>query len=164
MEKEIGKVCIYARVSTLDQNVLQQSKFIRKWCKSKDYDVVFAVLDKESATIPLISRKKFKSCLNKALRLKLPVVVLDLNRLTRNWDDVTFIEKHFRDNWNYSCLIATNFPVDLNSPIGRLMFRNLMSFNCYMPEDMKVKQRIGIDRAKREGKYSGRKKGSKNKK
>jgi len=33
-----------------------------------------------------------------------------------------------------------------------------------MPEDMKEKQKIGIDRAKKEGKYKGRKKGAINKK
>jgi len=43
------------------------------------------------------------------------------------------------------------------------MFRVKMAVSCYMPEDMREKQRIGIARAKAEGKYKGRQKGAKNK-
>ena len=44
------------------------------------------------------------------------------------------------------------------------MFRVRMAVCCLMPEDMKEKQKIGIERARAEGKYLGRKRGSKNKK
>ena len=39
------------------------------------------------------------------------------------------------------------------------MFRIKMAIGCYMPEDMREKQKIGIARAKAEGKYKGGKKG-----
>jgi DNA invertase Pin-like site-specific DNA recombinase len=53
--------------------------------------------------------------------------------------------------------------INLSNASGRAMFRMKMIMNCYMPEDMREKQVIGIDRAKREGKFKGRKKGSVNK-
>ena len=40
-----------------------------------------------------------------------------------------------------------------------MMFRIKMAVGCYMPEDMREKQIIGIERAKLEGKYKGGSKG-----
>ncbi|GAJ15074.1 unnamed protein product, partial [marine sediment metagenome] len=46
-----------------------------------------------------------------------------------------------------------------STPSGRLSFRIQFAIYCNMPEDMKVKQRVGIDRALKEGKYKGGVKG-----
>lgn len=148
-----GEFYLYARVSTLDQNVLQQSKYIRKWCERVDVKLVGSVLDKESGRLPLGERKAFKRLLSRAVREKRGIVVLSLDRLTRNWGDVAVIENHFIKHWDSSKLIVTNSFVDFSNAIGRLMFRFYMSIACFMPEDMREKQRIGIDRAKDEGKY-----------
>ncbi len=39
------------------------------------------------------------------------------------------------------------------------MFRIKMAVQCYMPEDMFEKQKVGIERAKAEGKFKGGKRG-----
>jgi putative DNA-invertase from lambdoid prophage Rac len=90
--------------------------------------------------------------------------VFNLDRLTRNWDSVTFLEKHFRESWDSYKLISTKDEINLETANGRLMFRIKLAINCHMPEDMLEKQAIGIARAKAQGKFKGRKKGTKNKK
>ncbi len=159
----LGEFYNYARVSDTDQNVKQQSKHNRDWSKRMDLELVGAVLDKESGRKPLIERKAFRKLLNKALREKRGILVQDYDRLTRNWDDVTFIERHFRENWDVCKLVATNFTLDLSTPVGRYMFRSYMAQACFMPENMRERQKIGITRAQKEGKYQGRKAGSLNK-
>jgi len=39
----------------------------------------------------------------------------------------------------------------------------MMAIHCFMPEDMREKQKVGIERARKQGKYLGRKPGAKNK-
>ena len=153
-------VDVYARVSTEDQNVEQQVKHIKKWCKNNGYKPFLILQDKESGTKPLKDRYKFNELLKRPER---PVVIYNLDRMTRNWDDIVLLEQHFRKYWVVSPLISTSDPIDLSTAGGRLMFRMKMVFACYMPEDMLEKQKVGIERAKKQGKYKGRKKGAKGK-
>ncbi len=150
---------IYARVSSMDQNVKQQSKYVREWAYKQQLRVIGSVLDKESGRTPLKDRKDFKKLLSKAKELKCGIIVLSLDRLTRNWDDVTYIEKYFRDNWSVSPLLVTNFQVDLSNAMGRFLFRVFMAQACFMAEDMREKQKIGIATGQKAGKYKGGKKG-----
>jgi len=155
------KLDLYARTSTQHQDVDQQMNFLRQWCRRNEHTIAFEVWDQESAKIDLKDRKKFIDLLNNPIGEGL--LVLNLDRLTRNWDSVTFIEKHFRENWDNYKLISTADEIKLSTASGRAMFRMKLVMNCYMPEDMLEKQRIGIDRALKEGKFKGRKKGCKNK-
>jgi len=154
------KVDLYARVSSLDQNVEQQIKVLRNWAKKEGHKITSDVIDKESGTIALRDRKQFKALLDNPKGDAL--VVLDLNRLSRNWYDQNFLELYFIEN-TYK-LISLYDNIDLNSANGRMMFRIKYAVNCQMPEDMKEKQAIGIARAKKEGKFKGRKKGALGKK
>ena len=154
------KVSIYARVSTEDQNVNQQVTYLKEWCQKQELEVVKIVKDEESGRLPLTERKHFLKLLKLSKEgLFEAIVIYNLDRLTRNWDDVTLIEKHFRDNWNQCILISASDTIDLNNASGRMMFRIKMAVQCYMPEDMREKQKIGIARAKKEGKYKGGKVG-----
>ena len=159
------KVAIYCRVSTDDQNVKQQSAYLIDWCAKQSYKIVKQVEDEESGRLPLLERKKFRKLLEKSLNNGFEsIIVYNIDRLTRNWDDVTYIEKHFRDNWDNCKLISTSDAIDLSNASGRMLFRVRMAVSCYMPEDMREKQKIGIERAKAEGKYKGRMLGAKDKK
>ena len=151
------KVALYARVSTEDQNVEQQANFLVEWCNKHNYLIFSSVKDEESGRLPLLERKKFKKLLEDSLVTNNyeAIIIYNLDRLTRNWDDVTYIEKHFRDNWGKVRLISTSDSIDLSNASGRMMFRIKMSVSCFMPEDMREKQKIGIERAKAEGKYKG---------
>lgn len=152
------KLDLYARVSTDDQNVDQQMSYLRQWCVRNDHRIVNEVYDEQSGKIPLEQREKFMELIKKPKGDGL--LVFNLDRLTRNWDSVTFIEKHFRDNWANYKLISTKDEINLESAAGRLMFRIKLAINCHMPEDMLEKMVIGVERAKKEGKYLGRKKGA----
>lgn len=151
------KVALYCRVSSDDQNVEQQMEYLKE--RFKGSEIVYTVKDTESGRLPLRQRIRFTGLLKMALEEHLAVVVYNLDRLTRNWDDVTYIERFFRENWDKCMLISASEPVDLSNAAGRMMFRIKMAVSCFMPEDMREKQRIGIDRARDEGKYRGGKKG-----
>ena len=155
-------IAIYCRVSTDDQNVEQQAKYLKEWFTKQGYEISRIVKDTESGRLPLTERKRFLKLLKTSLEKGESIGIFNLDRLTRNWDDVTLIEKHFRENWDRSKLIATSDTIDLANASGRFNFRVRMALACYMPEDMREKQKIGIERAKKEGKYTGRKVGSKN--
>lgn len=158
------KCDIYCRVSSEDQNVEQQIKYLRKWCIKNDYIIASETMDKQSAKVDLKDRTKFINLLNNPIGEAM--LVFNLDRLTRNWDSVTLIEKHFRENWNKYKLLSTKDEINLHNANGRLMFRIKLAVNCHMPEDMLEKQAIGIARARKEGKFKGRKPGAlgKNKK
>jgi DNA invertase Pin-like site-specific DNA recombinase len=154
------RVAIYARVSTEDQNVEQQIDYLKEWCRNKNYNIIKCIADEESGRLPLIERKQFLKLLNESKKGNYEAIVIyNLDRLTRNWDDVTLIEKHFRDNWDICKLISIADKIDLSNASGRMMFRIKMAVGCYMPEDMREKQKIGIERAKAEGKFKGGTKG-----
>jgi len=159
-------VAIYCRVSTEVQNVKQQIDYIKDWCVKQGHVVTKIVSDEESGRLPLLQRKKFSKLLNESI---LPdsnfeaIVIHNLDRITRNFDDVVVIEKHFRENWDKCKLISASDSIDLSNASGRLSFRIRMSVSCYTPEDMMEKQRIGIDRAKREGKYTAHRGNPRNK-
>jgi len=152
---------LYARVSTEDQDVLQQIRELRKWALLNNHTISSETQDKQSGKVDLKEREAFLNLLNNPKGEAL--VIFNLDRLTRNWDSITFIEKHFRDSWNNYKLISTKDEINLNNANGRLMFRIKLAINCHMPEDMLEKQAIGIARAKKEGKFKGRQKGAKGK-
>jgi len=155
------KLDLYARTSTKDQNVDLQMDLLREYCKRNDFEIASETYDQESGTIELKDRKKFQDLLNHPKGDAL--LIFKLDRITRNFDSLTLIEKHFRDNWDNYKLICTDMPIDLKTAVGRLMFRNLMVINCFEPEQMKERQKPAIERAKKEGKFKGRPKGLKNK-
>jgi DNA invertase Pin-like site-specific DNA recombinase len=153
------KVTLYARVSTKDQSVDDKMLELRKWAVNNKHTIVHEVWDTESGTIDLKDRKKFQEILNNPKGEAL--IVNKLDRITRNFDSVTLIEKYFRENWDTFKLIALDFPINLENATGRLMFRNMMTLACFEPEQMKERQKLGIARAKAEGKFKGRQKGAK---
>jgi DNA invertase Pin-like site-specific DNA recombinase len=155
------RVDLYARVSTEDQDVNQQIIHLRKWAVDKGYRIASETFDTQSGKIELEQREQFMNLLKNPKGEAL--VVFNLDRLTRNWDSVVYLERHFRESWNKYKLISTKDEINLETASGRLMFRIKLAINCHMPEDMLEKQRIGIERAKAQGKYKGRLKGAKSK-
>jgi DNA invertase Pin-like site-specific DNA recombinase len=150
------KVALYARVSSDDQNVSQQLVRLRSFAKGGGWVIGAEVADEESGRKPLVERESFKELLARREDFD-AVVVFNTDRLTRNWADEAFLEEAFSSG---RCrLVSMSDSVDLRSASGRLMFRLKMAVACFMPEDMREKQVVGIERAKEEGKYRGGKKG-----
>ncbi|MBE3087121.1 MAG: recombinase family protein [Bacteroidetes bacterium] len=155
-----GKV--YARVSTEDQHVNQMAEYTKNFYLKLGHEITRVIKDEESGTLPLTERKKFKRLLEESLLDGTEfIAVQNLERLTRNWDDVVFVERYFRENQGKINLFSTADAPDLSNASGRMLFRIRMAVSCFMPEDMREKQEVGIARAKAEGKYKGGKKGRK---
>jgi DNA invertase Pin-like site-specific DNA recombinase len=85
------------------------------------------------------------------------LVVQDVDRLTRSFYDGVELEKFCLENDKE--IISLSEPVDLTTPYGRFMFRVKLAMNSFYVENLLEKIRIGIERAKKEGKYKGGKKG-----
>lgn len=153
-------VALYARVSSEDQNVDQQLSRLRNYAHAQGWIVAKAVADTESGRLPLAQRAAFSRLLSERERFD-AIVVFNMDRLTRWWPDEAVIEEAFRGG---RCrLVSMSEHIDLETATGRAMFRVKMAFACWMPEDMREKQRVGIERAKAEGKYVGGKPGRKRK-
>lgn len=154
------KFHLYARVSTADSNVDQMADEMIRWCERHDHEVVSLTKDKESGRIPLSERKKFRELIS-----RIPfddadgLLVIALDRVSRNWYDENVLEKAFVDNWKECKLVSCWDRVDLSSASGRFMFRTQLNMACYEVERMFERQKVGIARAKKEGKYNGGKKG-----
>lgn len=163
------KVLSYCRVSTLDQNVDQQAAYNKKYCETMGYDLVWTIKDKESGTIGLLQRKAFSKIINTikgesgGYNFKFDAVLVQaVDRLSREWSDEIEVEKAFIGS--AFTLLSTREPIDFNKEDGRFLFRLYFSLACKEVGVLKERQLIGIDRAKAQGKYTGRKKGAKNKK
>ncbi len=152
------KLDLYARTSTTSQDVNNQMNYLRQWCVKNNHQIIHEVWDQQSAKIDLEDRRLFKELLDNPKGEGM--LILNLDRLTRNWDSVTFLERYFRENWDCYKLISTADEINLSNAAGRLMFRIKLAVNCHMPEDMLEKQAIGIKKAKDEGKFKGRPKGA----
>jgi DNA invertase Pin-like site-specific DNA recombinase len=152
------KVRLCARVSTDHQDADSKMKELRQWAKRNNHQIIDEVWIYESATQSLGDRVEFKKLLDFPKGEAL--VINKLDRLTRNFDSVSFIENYFRTNWSDYKLIALDFPINLENATGRLMFRQMLTFACFESEVMKERQVLGIARAKAEGKYKGRPKGA----
>jgi len=90
------------------------------------------------------------------------LLVQDTDRLTRNFYDGVKLEKFLIKN----CIevISLSDRVDLETPNGKLMFRIKLALNAQYVENLHEKIKVGVARARAEGKYKGRKKGAVGKK
>lgn len=166
------KVCIYARVSTQDQNVDQMADFCKEYAKNKGWEVVWTIKDKESGRKELFERTQFKKIIN-TINGSAPandrynflddcdaILISKVDRLSRNWYDENEIEKAFVDNPLNINLFSAFETIDMKTSEGLFMFRFYFMLACKEVETMLERQAIGIARAKKEGKYKGRKKGA----
>jgi len=159
------KAIIYARISTDDkqQNIKQQKDYCMKYAKNNGYDVLHTIGDKVSGKIPIAERSGGKRLLKFLIdNPGVHLIVQDVDRLVRNFYDAVEFEKFIIQ---YNVIIKSlSESVDLNNPMGKFTFRIKIAMNSFYVENLDDKRRIGIERARLEGKYKGRVKGSKNKK
>jgi len=156
---------IYARISTNDekQNIKQQRDHCKKFALNNGYNILHTIGDKISGRIPIKERSGGKRLLkflkeNPSVHL----IVQDIDRITRDFYDAVEFEKFII---KYGIMIKSlSETVDLGNPMGKFTFRIKIAMNGYYIDNLIDKIRVGVARAKAEGKYKGRKKGSKNKK
>lgn len=156
------KAVIYGRISTdrEKQNIKQQIEYCKNNAKRMNFKVIKVF--KDTKTGKTDKRTGWKNLLKYLKQNKgIALIVQDTDRLTRNFYDGVKFEKFIIEN--EIKLISLSENIDLDSPNGRLMFRIKYALNAQYVENLVEKIKVGVERAKKEGKYKGRKKGSKNK-
>lgn len=138
---------IYSRVSTVEQNVEQQTKILTE---KYPHDEVFE--DKFSGKS--MEREQFQLMRSK-LRRGDTVIVYDISRLGRNTKEVLMFCDDMTE-LGVKVVIYTLGGVDITSSTGRMVLTTLAAVAEMQRTEMLEKQAIGIARAKDEGKYKGK--------
>lgn len=144
----------YARVSTMDQNLDRQIEALKKAGAEK-------IFEEKMSGKSMTEREELQKALS-FLREKDVLIVESLDRLGRNYDDI--VQMVQRLDRKEIGLIVLNLPIlnhDLGDPNLQKLIRNmivqLLSWTAQNErEEIKRKQRQGIEIAKKKGHYKGR--------
>lgn len=136
----------YIRVSTIEQNEARQLEAMKKYNIEKFFQEKISAKDK--------NRPKLKEMLD-FVREGDTVVVHDFSRLARSTKDLLEIVE-FLENKKVT-LISTKENIDTSTPTGKLMLTMIGAINEFERTNMLERQREGIEIAKKEGKFKGRK-------
>jgi len=153
---------IYARISTdkEKQNIKQQIAYVISWASKNEYSILKVFKDEKTGkTSDRRGYIRMLEYLSKNPSISL--IVQDTDRLTRNFYDAVELEKFIISNDIE--LVSLSEKVDLKTPNGRFMFRIKSAMNNFYVENLVQKIKVGVERAKKEGKYKGRPKGLRNK-
>ncbi len=135
----------YIRVSTVEQNEARQVEMLKDEC-----DKIFI----EKASGKDRNRPELKKLLEFA-RDGDCIVVESYSRLARNVKDLLdIVEEMEKKNIMF---ISKKENIDTSTATGKLMLNIFASLSQFEREQLKERQREGIELAKREGKYAGRK-------
>jgi putative DNA-invertase from lambdoid prophage Rac len=141
--------CIYARVSTEEQNVDQQVRELK--AHYGNVDMVFT--DKRSGKDT--DRTGFNS-MRGNLKAGDTVIVYDISRLSRKVQHVLDFTDECKE-LGVKLYIHALGGVDVTSSSGKMVLTVLAGVAEMMRVEMLEKQKIGIATAKAEGRYTGRK-------
>lgn len=146
----------YARVSSSDQNLARQIDILKKYKVDDEY-----IFREKVSGATIVERKELQNML-KFIRKGDIVVVASLDRLGRNAKDVGFIIQKIKDKG--AMLIAPELPdfSAIPDPSLRNMFTEMMlavfKWQAQAERDkIRERQREGIEIAKKNGVYKGRK-------
>jgi len=155
---------LYARVSTDDQNIEQQIKLLKDYSKRNNLNIrTYNDFDVSAISLPFKERPAGKQLLKDLERGKLQGI------LVSKWDRIERMLQYSLDWLNYwdvhkfkwLSLYDGEF---LGTPDHIFTFKLKALLSEHEINQLKWRSQIGIERAKLEGKYKGRKKGSKGKK
>lgn len=155
------KVCIYARVSTEDQNLETQLSACRDYCKRLDYEISNEYKDIISGSKD--SRPAFNQLIEDLRQNKFEaVIVYKLDRIGRSLQHLLNLFEEFQNRKIEFISITQN--INTTTPKGKLFLRMLMILAEYERELIVARTKSGLDRARKQGKLLGRPKGAKDKK
>ncbi|EHQ36431.1 recombinase family protein [Methanoplanus limicola] len=149
------KVCIYARVSTDDQNLDNQIIKLKEYAQVKDFDIVQVYTDKASGKNT--NRTGFQQMLKDLEKNPLEiraVMIYKLDRIGRSLSDLIKIAQWLADH-NIG-LVSVTDNIDTTTPSGRLFYHIIGSIAEYEREIIIERTKAGLDRARAEGKRVGR--------
>jgi len=152
MEKKT--VGIYARVSTEDQNVDNQLKELRAFCKRKKWKIFSEYID-EGISGAKESRPELDRILKDVFKKKFDILLVwKLDRLGRSLKQLIEIldELKARD----IDFISFNQNIDTTTATGKLMYQIIGAFAEFERDLISERVKAGMERAKSEGKQIGR--------
>lgn len=144
----------YARVSSKEQNLERQKELLLK----SGVDKIFS----EKVSGASLDNRPELSKLLSILRFDDTVVVTELDRLSRKADDITYIMNEIQKK--EADLEVLNLPMTKTEDknLNKLLNNMILEIYKYIAESEREKirerQRQGIEIAKKQGKYKGRKK------
>ncbi len=157
------KIAIYCRVSTKDkQDITTQETYLKDYAKREGLTIYYIYNDVgESGSKD--SRPEFDKMLT-AMRAKefKGILVYKLDRIGRSLSHLVKLFEEFKKR-DIDFISATQ-SINTTTPEGRMFLHILMTLSQYERELTIDRIRAGLDRAKKEGKKLGRRKGSKDKK
>jgi len=158
MYKNALKVAIYCRVSTSDQNNINQEIRLTEYCKSNGwtYDT-YKEVESSRKTRP-VKQELLKKLRNKEYDA---ILVFKLDRYARSTTELLLEIKELTDKG--ISFISMNDNLDFSSATGKLHFQILSIFAEFEMENIRQRTLEGLNRAKSQGKVLGRPKGSKDK-
>jgi len=144
-----GQLVGYARASTLDQKAsieAQKRDLTAAGCHK--------VFSEQVSSVETEQRHQLDAALD-YLRDGDILVVTKLDRLARSTADLSRLVERLHDKG--AALRVLDINLDTSTSTGRLMLNLLGSIAQFEREVMLERQREGIEKARREGKYKGRK-------
>jgi len=139
---------IYARVSTQEQNVGQQADYL-----ANKYKHDFSVEERFTGTTT--DRPKFNKLIAKLKRGD-TLIVKEVSRIGRKTTEVLKVTERLKTE-GVHLVIDQLGGMDVTSPAGEMILTVMAGLANMEKEQLKERQIIGIERAKTEGKYTGRK-------
>lgn len=139
----------YARTSTVDQNYSLEDQLEKLEAAGCDPDYIHS----EQVSAVETSRPKFEEAVRQ-LRKGDVLVVCKLDRLARSVKDLNDITQTIEAKGAGVKILDMN--LDTTTATGRMMMNVIGSVAQFERELMLERQRIGIQKAKGEGKYKGR--------
>jgi DNA invertase Pin-like site-specific DNA recombinase len=148
-DKPHGDLIGYARTSTVEQEAgldaqLAELKALK--CRR--------IFKEQVSSVDIVRRTQLEAAIE-FLREGDTLVVTKLDRLARSIRDLVAIIDRIETRG--AALRILGMGLDTSTPNGRLMLNVLGSVAQFEREIMLERQRVGIDKAKGEGKYKGRK-------
>ncbi len=156
------KSALYLRVSTAEQTTLNQEIELKRYCKNNDI-TIYKIYKDEGISGSKTSRPQLDLMLQD-MRKKLfdSIICWKFDRLGRSTAHLLQVLEELR-NKNIR-LIATSQNIDTSTPMGKFFFTILSGFAEMEREMIRERIKLGLARAKKQGKTLGRHKGSKDKK
>ena len=136
----------YARVSTVEQNEQRQIEGLQKYGIDKWY------IEKISAKDT--NRPKLQEMLEFA-REGDTIYIHDFSRIARSTKDLLNIIELLNDKNIH--LVSNKENIDTSTPTGKLLVTMIGAINEFERQNILERQREGIEIAKRQGKFKGRK-------
>ena len=157
MNRELKKVCLYSRVSTVGQTTENQLTELKSLCERNNWEIVQIYDETVSGSKKNSDRKEFSRMMNDLKKRRFDKIVCwSLDRLGRKTSElINFLS--LLDDYNIS-LYCWKQNINTEDQMGKMFFQFISIISEYENTIRKERQLVGIERVKREGKsYGGHK-------